>query len=172
MLIKSGVNLFEASWRNTFTEEFLAALVADDVNYDAAQCGPHRRHQRVKHESAPVLVNVAGHDCVHGETKKGTVEGGNRQYAPCAQRLEQCPQKCGVAGKDVLYRFQVPRLEVYAKAKVLEKDGGSYCFGKETRWLTRGSVSSSAQLPRRGYARVATLLVFCITAEQLQGVGN
>jgi hypothetical protein len=67
------MNLFEACGRNAFAEEFLAALEANHVNNNAAQCRPDRRHESVEQESWPVLVDVASHDCVHGKAKEGGV---------------------------------------------------------------------------------------------------
>jgi len=124
MLVERLMNLFEALGRNALAQEFLAALVADDVNYDAAQCRPNRRHQGIQQESAPILVDVAGHDRVHGKAEEGAVDSGHHQHTPYAQRLQQRPQECCVAGKDVLDRLHDVRLKVYAKAKLPESELG------------------------------------------------
>ncbi len=107
MFVEGRVNLFEALGRDALAEKFLAALVADGVNHDAAQCRSHGRHESVEQESRPVLVDIAGDDRVHGKAEEGAIERGYRQHTPCAQRLQQRPQKCGIAGKDVLDRFQM-----------------------------------------------------------------
>ena len=52
MLVERRMNLFEALRRNALAEKFLAALVADHVNDDAAQRRSHRSHEGVQQESA------------------------------------------------------------------------------------------------------------------------
>src|SRR5208282_2638545 len=103
--------------RNSLAQEFLTTLVTNDVNYNAAQRRPHRRHKSIQHESSPVLVDVARHNRVHGKTDKSSVDGPHHQHAPCPERLQQRPQECSVTRENVLDRFQEVRLEVYAKAK-------------------------------------------------------
>lgn len=91
MPVERPMNLFEALRRNALAEEFLSPGVADPVDYDAAQRRSGRRHESVEQESAAILVDVAGHDRVDGETDEGAVDRGHHQHAPRAQGLQQCP---------------------------------------------------------------------------------
>ena len=53
-------------------------------------------------KSGAVLIHVSCDHRVHRQAQGGAIERGDDEHAPRTQRLEQRPQECGVAQKDVL----------------------------------------------------------------------
>ena len=100
------MNLLEAFRRNTLAEKLLAANVADDVNHDAAQRRSYRRHDHIPEEAGAVLVDIPGHHHIHGQPDKTAIESGHHQNAPYPERLQQRPQKGGIASEDVFDGLQ------------------------------------------------------------------
>ena len=97
---------FEALRRNPFPQQFLSALVADYVQNNAAQCGSRRSHEHIQQETRAVLVHVAGDDAVQWQAEETGINAGNGEYAPGAQRLQQCPEEDEITRDDVLDGFQ------------------------------------------------------------------
>lgn len=74
MLVEGRVNLREARRRDPLAQQFLPALVTDHVDYDAAQSRPSGCHKSVEKKSGVILINIAGHDRIHGKANEGAVE--------------------------------------------------------------------------------------------------
>jgi hypothetical protein len=116
VVVECGMELLETLGRHSLAEKFLTAGVADNINNDAAEGRSCRCHEHVQKKTAAVLVDVAGDYCVHRKPNEAAIEGGRSQHTPGSKRLEQRPEKDGIAGKDVFYGLQGLSLEVYVKA--------------------------------------------------------
>jgi len=110
MLIEGFVEFLKALGGDVFSQQLLAAFVADQVNDDAAQCRSCGCQKDVQQEAPAVLIDIGGNDRVHRQTEKSRVHGGNQEHPPGSQRLQQRPEKGAVAEKDVFDGLQTVRI--------------------------------------------------------------
>src|SRR5579863_9195812 len=152
MMVECGMEFFETLRRHSLAEEFLAAGVADDINDDAAERRSGGGHEHIQKKAGAVLVDVTGDYRIHGQPDETAVESGHGQHTPCPQRLEQRPQKGGIASEDVFDGFQDLNLEVYVNVGI----------GSATKDLT----TEDTEVHRDS----TELLVLRISAQQLQSM--
>jgi len=67
-------------------EQHFPARVADQVQDDAADSRSRRCQDHVEEELGRLLVDVPGHDRIHGKPEERCVHSRNHEYAPRAQR--------------------------------------------------------------------------------------
>ena len=78
----------EALLADALDQQHLAALVADQVDHDAAQRRAGSAHGGVQQEAFGVGIGVAGHDGVQRHAQKSRVHRGKSHHPPDPQRLQ------------------------------------------------------------------------------------
>ena len=106
MLLESGMQLFEALGGDALAQQFLASGVADGINNQAAYGRAGRCHENVKQKSSMVLGHISGHDNVHRKAEGSTVERGYGKDSPHTERLQNRPEKGGIAGENMFESIQ------------------------------------------------------------------
>ena len=74
---------------DAFDQQHFSALVADEVDHDAAQRRAGRAHRGVQQEAPGIGIGISRHNGVERHAEEGRINGGESQYAPDAQRLQQ-----------------------------------------------------------------------------------
>ena len=106
MFFKRRMQLFESLRRNPLAQQLFPARVPNRVNDQAAQRRTARGQQYIQRPAGMVRSHISAHDHIQGQADGAAIQCRDGKDPPDPQRLEDRPEKCGVAGEDVLEGVQ------------------------------------------------------------------
>src|SRR5215469_11534635 len=84
--IEGMFNLFEAGGGHPFAKKRLTPGITAKVEQAAAHCRTSSSEDCVKPEACVVLIHIAGHHRIQGQTQQRSIHGGNDEHSPNSQR--------------------------------------------------------------------------------------
>ena len=87
--LERGFDFVEPLLADAFDQQHLSALVADEVDDDAAQRRAGRAHRCVQQEAPGIGIGISRDDGVERHAEEGRVDRRESQHAPDSQRLQQ-----------------------------------------------------------------------------------